>query len=704
MSLFRKSFALVALLGTGSVALAHPGHPNDPPTSRPSGSADRTWTVSGVARETGSFVMARDGFVQVRRSDDSLVTMRISALTDDDQVWIRQRIGDINAAASKARPTAGETMIDRVTELPAENARSEAFGDAIALARMAAESALPAAQMLMEQLAARGVATGGFEVAAPAELRPEIAKAFDAYVNLKAVKTRWDDRYFYVESNGIPAHQMMVGITAWQQQVPMPQKYTGENAWRIPLHPVPAKEPKSAKGNFLRGAIALAANGIPIFNPLNNRGDDALLFGELDDFGGHCGRADDYHYHIAPVHLQKTVGKGLPIAYALDGYAIYGYEEPDGSPVKPLDAMNGHKDENGSYHYHATKKYPYLNGGFHGEVVERDGQVDPQPRADSVRPALPPMRGAKITDFVQTKPGSYRLTYDVSGKKGTVSYTLADDGSAKFEFVDTAGNTTTETYTPRRRGPGGGGGGPGSGGGPGGGGGDRRPPPGAGDAPQGGNPPGGQGGNRPPRDGQRPPPRDGQRPPEGGDQRPPRDDPPRDNPPRDNSRPPEKAAAAIPPSAGPKLPALTLSSASVNAAGQISIDCTCDGAAVSPAIAWKDVPAGTKSFAVSLWHTAPDQEKSYWVVYNIPPKTTGLAQKSAGVGVVGLNDRRRNEYDPMCSKGPGVKTYHITVFALSAEPKLAADKANRAGLLEAIKDIKLAEATLDYQYERKAAK
>ena len=40
------------------------------------------------------------------------------------------------------------------------------------------------------------------------------------------------------------------------------------------------------------------------------------------------------------------------------------------------------------YHYHATKTYPYLNGGFHGEVTERGGQVDPQPHAEPVREAL----------------------------------------------------------------------------------------------------------------------------------------------------------------------------------------------------------------------------------------------------------------------------------------------------------------------------
>lgn len=484
---------------------------------------------------------------------------------------------------------------------------------------------------------------------------PEMAKAFAAFVKLKAINTRWDDRFFYVESNGIPDHRMMVGITAWQQQVPIPQKYFGENSWQIPLHPVPAKKPQSAKGNFLRGAIAVAANGIPIFNPLNNRGDDAFLFGELDEFGGHCGRADDYHYHIAPVHLQKTIGKELPIAYALDGYPIYGYEEPDGSPVVGLDAFNGHKDANGNYHYHATKKYPYLNGGFFGEVVERDGQVDPQPRAEPLRPSLPPMRDAKITDFQETKPGSYVLTYDVKGKKGTVSYTLAADGSANFSFTDTNGKTTNEAYYAKRRGSGGGG-----------------------------------------KKGQPPPPRQGDNPPLRSQSH------QRLGEPTTNSN--SVSSSSNHPHSGERgndKPQLAVTSSSVDAKGFISNDCTCDGASQSPAIEWKDAPKGTKSFAVSLWHTAPDQEKSYWLVYNIPANVTKLEKNSKASGKLGLNDKRRAEYDPMCSKGPGVKEYHITVFALSAEPKLSPDKANRAALLEAIKDITLAEGTLDFQYERK---
>ena len=72
------------------------------------------------------------------------------------------------------------------------------------------------------------------------------------------------------------------------------------------------------------------------------------------------------------------------------------------------------------YHYHASKKYPYVNGGFHGEVVEREGQVDPQPRAQPVRPDLPPLRGAKITGFDRRagRNRPLRCNYLVNGKAG----------------------------------------------------------------------------------------------------------------------------------------------------------------------------------------------------------------------------------------------------------------------------------------------
>ena len=273
----------------------------------------------------------------------------------------------------------------------------------------------------------------------------EVSKPFAKFSS--KVKTRSDGKNFYVESNGIPDHRMMAGITAWQQQVPLPQNYTGSNAWQFPLYPVEAKEPISAKDHFFRGAIAIAANGIPIFNPIKNDGrTDTFLAGELDEFGGHSGRGDDYHYHIAPLVLQKELGTSLPVAYAVDGDAIYGLTEPDGTSVKSLDSFNGHSTNGLGYHYHATKKYPYINGGFHGQVSEVDGQVDPQPRAESPRPATAPLRGAKITDFTSSKPGTYSLTYSLDGEVYKVNYAVNGDRTVSFEFVDPKGGKTTESY------------------------------------------------------------------------------------------------------------------------------------------------------------------------------------------------------------------------------------------------------------------
>ena len=496
----------------------------------------------------------------------------------------------------------------------------------------------------------------------PAEPAATITAAFAPFVTRGHIQTRSDGRHFFIESNGIPQHPLMIGITAWQQQVPLPQPYAGANAWQIPLHPVPAREPRTTKGAFLRGAIAVAVNGIPIFNPLNNRGEDAFLIGELDNFGGHCGRADDYHYHIAPIHLQETVGKSLPIAYALDGYPIYGYEEPDGSPVRNLDACNGHTGPDGRYHYHATKQYPYLNGGFHGEVVERDGQVDPQPRARPIRPALPPLRGATITDYTSDGQTQAELTYEMAGRAGTVAYRRTADGSITFNFSDPDGTRRTETH---------------------------RPPPAA----RNGSPP---------------------------DRGPP-EDRPRKRPPKKQKRaggrptaeqrlgtaaPRLQAGSREKPATGAET--LTVTSQSVTASGQLATDCTCDGDGVSPAIAWSRVPSGTRSLALSLWHVAPDREKSYWIVTNIPPTATFLPQAvrlpaaTSDGPRLGRNDRGQRAYDPPCSQGPGLKTYHVTVFALSDVPAFPPAGPTRVELLNTIGPITLATGTLDLTVERNA--
>ena len=49
----------------------------------------------------------------------------------------------------------------------------------------------------------------------------------------------------------------------------------------------------------------------------------------------------------------------------------------------------------------------------------------------------------------------FSVRYDVRGEARAVNYTLRDDGTVKFDFVDGRGQVTTETYSGRSRGGGG---------------------------------------------------------------------------------------------------------------------------------------------------------------------------------------------------------------------------------------------------------
>ncbi len=391
-------FGAVAALLSPVGSIAHDALAHTPELTR-------LWKdASGKPIHEGSFVAARDTELIVQDRDGAFIAIELDRLGETDRALAKEKLKQIRELnTSPIRQTAA--------------ARS---------ARVPANSSTHL-----------GLMEAAFGTFAP------------------KVRTRSDSRHFFVESDSIPDHPMMVGITAWQQQVPIPQPYTGANAWQIPLHPVKAARPMSAKNHFFRGAIALAVNGVPIFNPLNNRGVDAYLAGERDQWGGQCGRADDYHYHIAPTHLQANVGPGNPVAFALDGYPVLGFTEADGSTVRGLDWMGGHSGADGSYHYHALKVYPYLIGGFRGEVREVGGQVDPQPRAQPLRPHTQPLRGATITRFSGNAKAGYNLKYSQDGREGSVSYRIQENGSVAFRFIVASGRVSNETYSPNQRGPGG---------------------------------------------------------------------------------------------------------------------------------------------------------------------------------------------------------------------------------------------------------
>ena len=265
------------------------------------------------------------------------------------------------------------------------------------------------------------------------------------------IATSWDNTYFYVQSKGIPNHTMMVGISnhGWQQQVPIPQCYIGNNHWSIPLNPVIAASPIPIDNiHFTRGAIAIAANGVPIFNYHTNTGADSYLDGQLDNYGGHCGRGDDYHYHIAPLHLYASgqTTTNLPCAFSFDGFAVYGSVEPDGSPMATLDANNGHYGTNSIYHYHGTSTAPYMIGNFVGQVTEdATHQLIPQAAARPVRNEnWTPLNGALITSCVANGTNTgYNLLYTLNGTPGYATNFSWNGTTYTFNYVTPTGTTTT---------------------------------------------------------------------------------------------------------------------------------------------------------------------------------------------------------------------------------------------------------------------
>lgn len=147
----------------------------------------------------------------------------------------------------------------------------------------------------------------------------------------------------------------------------------------------------------------------------------------------------------------------------------------------------------------------------------------------------------------------------------------------------------------------------------------------------------------------------------------------------------------------------TISSSGVKSDGSLSIEFSGEGEGVSMPLEWSNIPKGTNCFALNLWHlphpTDPSEVKSYWVVYNIPSETNSITKNAKGFGMVGYNDKDQMAYDPMKSKGPGVKEYNLTIYALSKKLEFSNDKVYRADLLKAIEGKVLGESTLKYTYE-----
>ena len=236
--------------------------------------------------------------------------------------------------------------------------------------------------------------------------------------------------YGKLASNGLATHAMMNGITASNLQVPLATDFSGTNAWKIPLTPAIAASTTSVND----GPIGVAVNGVPIFNPCKQGGcanGDTKVLGELDACNGHAGRADDYHYHAAPTCLMAGQPSSYwdthPIGWALDGFAIFGYNNADGT-IATRDAVCGGStlpaaNAPAGYSYHVTDASPYVLSCLRGT---------PSPDLAGQGAKYSPLRKPPVTPFPVTN-----MTLSAAGS----------DGYQVLQFTSAAGFTSTETGT-----------------------------------------------------------------------------------------------------------------------------------------------------------------------------------------------------------------------------------------------------------------
>jgi Raf kinase inhibitor-like YbhB/YbcL family protein len=147
-----------------------------------------------------------------------------------------------------------------------------------------------------------------------------------------------------------------------------------------------------------------------------------------------------------------------------------------------------------------------------------------------------------------------------------------------------------------------------------------------------------------------------------------------------------------------------LTSSVVTNGGPLPVLFTGDGAGISPPLSWHGEPAGTESFVLIMHHVDPQGvTKWYWTLYNIPADVHDLPQNAQGGGIFGNNSvNHQRVYAPPHSKGPGVKNYTLTLYALSCPLKISTppSEVSRAVLFDCMKNCVLDSAELKVTYDR----
>jgi len=135
---------------------------------------------------------------------------------------------------------------------------------------------------------------------------------------------------------------------------------------------------------------------------------------------------------------------------------------------------------------------------------------------------------------------------------------------------------------------------------------------------------------------------------------------------------------------------------------------TCDGEDISPPLAWSGVPSGARSLVLIMDDpdapdpAAPKMTWVHWLVYNIPPDSTGLPEDADKTGLPrpaleGTNNFGRTRYGGPCPP-IGRHRYFLKLYALDTVlPDLGAP--DKDELLDAMQGHVLEETRLMGTYQ-----
>jgi len=128
---------------------------------------------------------------------------------------------------------------------------------------------------------------------------------------------------------------------------------------------------------------------------------------------------------------------------------------------------------------------------------------------------------------------------------------------------------------------------------------------------------------------------------------------------------------------------------------------TCDGADTSPPLSIEGVPPGAKSLALIMDDPdAPGGTFDHWIVWNIDPKTTAIAEGQSPKGIAGRNGFGKDGYGGPCPPS-GEHRYYFKLYALDMTLNLP-PSSKKADLEKAMKGHTLADGQMMGRYRRVA--